>query len=264
MSDPPLAEQVKGIGRMYRYPPTDELVPSITSIIDVLDKPALIGWAARETAKAAWEQRAALVNMDDEEAAVDMLKNARFRSRGRKANVGSAIHEVCEALARDIELPSYPEEASPYVDQFLRFVADYDPTFTVVEGTVFNLSKRYAGTFDFLAIIGGVPVIGDYKTGSGIYPEVALQTAAARYAEQLWDRETGELRTMPATDGAIAVHLAEDRYAVHWLNAGPAAFDAFLGARGAWDWAKAGADEGATRPMSPERLAKALAGVFRI
>src|SRR6266508_937380 len=138
MTTPPLVVQVPGRGRHYQHPVTQELFPSVTNVIGILDKPALVGWAARESARAAWQNRKALVQIDDEEAAVDMIKNAHWRTTSRAASLGQSIHETCEALSRDEPLPSFSEQAAPYLDQFLQFVSEFGPTFTMVEATVFS------------------------------------------------------------------------------------------------------------------------------
>lgn len=238
MTDPALAVSVPGRGRMYRHPETGELYPSITNIIDVLAKPWLGGWAAKMVAGAAWDSRDALMKIEDRDEAVAMLKGAPYRSRGKKADLGTAVHAVAEASARDEKWPEIPPEAEPYVEGFLSFVQDFAPSWRVLEGTVYNVEHGYAGTFDMLAEIDGLLVLGDYKTGANVYDEVAMQLAAGRYAESLWDPVTGDLSPMPAIAGCIAIHLQPNKYAVYTVNAGAEAFEAFLGLRAAWPWSK--------------------------
>jgi len=258
---PPLAVPIGPDGqRGYRHPETGELVPSVTTILRVIDKPALVGWAARETAGAAWDQRFALARIDDRDAAVDLLKNARFRTGRRAMLKGSTIHAVAEALSTDAPLPDYGEDEAPYVDAFVSFVSTFAPRFELVEGTVFSDTCDYAGTFDFLARIDGFLVLGDHKTGKGIYPEVALQLAALRYADRVWNRETGELTPMPKVDGCVAVHLQAGDFRVVEVKADEDAFAAFVAARELWPWARE--DGGQTRAigpsMTPTRLRRAL------
>ena len=75
MTTPALAESVRGRGRHYRHPVTGELVPSVTNILSMLNKPALVGWAAREVAVLAATMREALPQMSYDET-VDLLKGA--------------------------------------------------------------------------------------------------------------------------------------------------------------------------------------------
>jgi len=223
---------------MYRHPLTGDLYPSITNIIDVLEKPWLGRWAAKFVAGAAWDSRFALMKLEDREQAVDMLKGAPWRKTRKAGDLGGDIHAVAEAIAADEKLPPISEEAEPYVDGFLSFVAEFDPAFQILEGTVFNDTHQYAGTFDFLALIEGLLILGDYKTGGGVYDEVALQLAAGRFAEFVWDKHTGELLPMSEIDGCIAVQLQPGKHTVFTVDAGMEAFYAFLGLRGAWPWDK--------------------------
>lgn len=261
---PPLAVPIGPDGqRGYRHPETGELVPSVTTILRVIDKPALVGWAARETAGAAWDQRFALQRINERESAVDLLKNARFRSMNRAALKGTTVHRVAEALERDEALPEFSEEEAAYVDSFVAFVTAFRPRFVHVEGTVFSDAFEYAGTFDFVAEIDGYLVLGDHKTGKDVYPEVALQLAALRYADRIWNRETGELSPMPKVAGAIAVHLRPDGFRVVEVRADRVAFEAFVAARLLWPWARAEGEQiRAIGPsMTPVRLRAALGEV---
>ena len=242
MTEPQLAVSVSGRGRMYRHPENNALYPSVTNIIDVLAKPWLAGWTAKMVAGEAWDQRKAIVELADREQAVDMLKGAPYRKRNKAAAIGDLIHKKAEAVAIGMPGPEIPEEAEPIAEAFDLFLAEYQPVFVVREGIIFHGHAedplRYAGTFDFLAEIGAFVVIGDYKTSPNVYDEVALQLSALLHGHELWDEATGDLRPMPAVDGAIAVNLRPRELKVHLVDAGDAAFHAFTGLRMTWDWDK--------------------------
>jgi hypothetical protein len=258
VSQPILAEKVPGRGRMYRSPQTDELLPSVTNIIDTLAKPWLGGWMAKLVAGYAFDNRTALMEMDDREAAVDFLKGAPRRRRNAAADVGDVIHAYVEALLTDTPTPEITAEHEPYLDGFLEFLEEFKPEFQIIEGTVFNHEQRYSGTFDFIARIDELLVLGDWKTGSGIYDEVALQLAALRNADSVWDPVDGELLPMPAIDACVAVHLQPSKAWLYPIDASNVAYQAFLGLRAAWPWTKA--TETAVGPrMNLVRLLKAFA-----
>ena len=264
MAEPILAVSVPGMGRMYRHPVSGELYPSVTNVIEVLAKPWLGPWAAKLVAGYAYDNREALMRIDDREAAVDMLKGAARRQRDAAADVGSTIHAYIESLFTNEPTPPIEPEQEPYIVALQGFLAEFDPHFVVVEGTIFSSDfpqeLRYAGTFDFLARIDGHLVLGDYKTGSGVYEEVALQLAALRRGEALWDRHTGELSPMPDVEACVAVHLRPEGFALHVIRADDAAYQAFLGLRQAWPWTKD--RSGVVGPrMNRVRLAKELAAV---
>lgn len=262
---PPLAIPIGEGIRGYEDPETREVLPGVTSILKVLPKPALEGWAARETARAAFEHRRAIAGMNDGEAVVDMLKNARYRNMNRAGDVGSLVHRAIAALGGHGEMPTeISARAQAIIDQALAFVELFRPTFTVLEGTVFNRTSAYAGTFDFLAEIDGLLILGDWKTGSGIYREVALQLAALRYAELLWDPATGDLVPMPEVAGCIAVHLQPDGYRVHEIRADESAYAAFVAARELFPFAVAGGDARCIGPtLSPTRLSRTFSPAVR-
>ena len=257
MTEPILAEKVPGRGRMYRSPKTNELYPSVTNIIDVLAKPWLGGWMAKLVAGYAFDNRTALMEMEERDAAVDFLKGAPRRKRDTAAGVGDVIHGYVEALLTGVAGPEITEQHEPYLDGFLSFLEEFKPDFQVIEATVFNHEERYSGTFDFIAVIGDLIVLGDWKTGSGIYDEVALQLAALRNADSVWNPVDGELLPMPEIDACVAVHLQPGKAWLYPIDASHVAYQAFLGLRAAWPWTKA--TETAVGPrMNLARLTKAF------
>jgi hypothetical protein len=238
MTEPILAQTLPGRGRHYKHPIYDKYLPSVTNIIDVLAKPWLGAWMAKLVAEFAFDQRMALLEMDDREAAVDFLKGAPRRRRDDAAGLGDVLHEVARTRALGLPEPAVEDRHVPYIQAWEAWCAEYEPKFLVVEATVFEPDPQhgYAGTFDFLAEIDGMTVLGDYKTGSGVYDEVALQLAALRYARDLWDERTGEIRQMPDVDRCVVVHIRPEGARMHEVRADDDALKAFLGLRAAWEW----------------------------
>jgi hypothetical protein len=226
----------------------------VTNCIGILDKPALPYWAAKEVAGAAWDRRETLMTIDDRDGAIALLKGAPWPKRDKAANVGTVVHAVAEAVASGEDWPDFDDQHEPFLEAFLSFVEDYKPEFEMVEVTIFSEEHRYAGTADFIARFDDLLVLGDHKTGSGVYQEVALQLSALRHGEAVWEARYGNLSPMPQVDGCIVVHLRPGGYVVHTIDADDRAFSAFLGLRNAWEWVK---DNQAVGPkMSPERLAQ--------
>lgn len=259
MSKPPLVVfPGTKTGRHYQHPETKELYPSVTTICDVLDKGrGMIQSAANNTAKAAYRFRETLQTLPEEKDAVALLKYQYKDAWGHSANLGSSVHEVCEALWNDDPLPDIEPDRAPYLDAFMQFVTDFDPEWVLVEVTVFSERYQYAGTFDFVMKIGEYLILGDHKTGKDIYPEIALQLAALRFADRAWARNTGELGPMPHVDATIGVHLQPGKYQVRLVNADHVAFQAFLGLRQAWPWTKS--DQSGVGPaVNRERLIRAI------
>lgn len=237
MTTPKLAFNKRGMGRHYRHPTTGEEVPSVTNVIDVLSKPALPRWSAKMVAEAAWKMRHSLAEMGQDEC-VDVLKGSPWRNSGRAANRGTSIHAYLEwcANGQTGEELKLTGEAATYKAGADQFLEQYQPEFVATEFTVFGDS--YAGTADFMAFIDGRLVIGDFKTSKALYPEIALQLAAIRYADTVLLRE--ELEPMIQVDSCVGVLITPHGCEVRHVDAGEDAFRAFLACRDAWTWRKAG------------------------
>ena len=229
MTTPALAENVKGKGRHYRSPLNGELVPSITNVIGVLNKPALPRWAAKVVAEQAAAMKTSLPNLEDEEI-VDLLKAAPWRSSTRAADRGTTIHAYLEARMVGLDPQEISGEAARYRKAADAWLADWQPTPLATELTVFG--DGYAGTGDLWCrpSHGGVAIV-DYKTSKAVYAEAALQLAALAHATTTPDGTP----TM-GVDEAWVVRIGEDGYEakrVADLDYNYAAFRALLAA---WHW----------------------------
>lgn len=172
---------------------------SVTTILGVLDKPALQYWSAEMAAKAAVKMAGSLaqrVQEDGEETLVKYLRDARFRPQpGARtaAEVGTAVHEACEQYAITGQRPEVDADVLPFLVQFEQWCQRFQPQYEAAEVTVYSPDRGYAGTCDAFLTIDGVRFVVDYKTHQkpkdskgkpqGIYPETALQVAAYANAE---------------------------------------------------------------------------------
>lgn len=196
----------------------------------------------------------------DPDAAVQFLKGLPYAKRDRAANLGTEIHAAIELLAQGKPMPDWPLPVRPHMEQFERFVADYDPEWIASEASVYSRSQAYAGTLDAIVRIGGLLYLFDAKTGKGIYPEVALQLAAYRHAEFI-GLPDGNEEPMPQVDGALALHLTADGYRLIEVDTGPEVFNAFLYAREVFRWAEELSKRviGGELPTAAERAEQAIA-----
>jgi hypothetical protein len=214
-------------GRYYTY--KKEKFWSVTTLIGGgLPKPALIGWAAKFTAQYAIDNIAELNTMldaGDQLAALDWLKGSRLRSTEAKANLGSDVHAAAEAFVLGGQYEPSPA-AAPYIEGFHQWIADYSPRFEMVESTVYSRWGEYAGTLDAIVEVDGKLLVVDYKTGKGVYPEVALQLAAYRHAEftVVGDEEV----PLPKVEGGAVLHLTPKGYRWIEVRCDEPIHDAFL------------------------------------
>lgn len=198
----------------------DQRLWSVTTIIGVLDKPALLYWAAEQTALAALatiNTLAQRVNEDGQDETVKWLRDARFRrpkDRLTAASLGTCAHTACEQYALTGNRPTDEELAAiiraeagqrftgtahetgvlnKMLDQFDGWLQRFTPTYQATEVVVYHPTYGYAGQADGFLTIDGVRLIIDYKTSregfdnrgnpKSPYPEAALQLAAYRYAQ---------------------------------------------------------------------------------
>jgi hypothetical protein len=162
------------------------LLPSVTSIISILDKPQLTRWKMREVAKAA----IAIPGPQGEEPVerfADRAIEAAMSQVGEAADLGSRIHAAIENLMRgSAEEPS--EELRPYVKPVLDWMRQVGVKVTHSEIVLVNAVHGFAGRVDALFTWGdgfGKMGILDFKTkktkeGEKVeaYDEHTLQLAA--------------------------------------------------------------------------------------
>jgi len=192
--------------RTYAWPPQpphefEHL--SVTSAIKSLSKPFLIGWAAKMSAECAVEDHeiiGAMLAKKQKKAALDYVKQARFRDSEGKADRGTIVHAAMEAYVAGksvdtdavqfaLEEKMVPEglwkATFKMIDGVMEFLFDYEPEVIWSEATVYSRKYEYAGTADMICRVrigdSILPAILDVKTGKSIYNEAAMQlTAYAR------------------------------------------------------------------------------------
>lgn len=187
------------VKHMYRWREKDLPVRGVTTVLRVLNKPALLPWAAKMCGEhfnkgvipmvKRWIS-AGHFSMDindewDEEQMqrdLDALdKEARAAHRkfaSDAADIGTLVHKWCEQYMEPersgMELP--PE--GPARQSCLAFVEWFDQNNVepmALEQIVFSREHYFAGTVDFYGHINGELVCMDLKTSSGLYPEMVLQ-----------------------------------------------------------------------------------------
>jgi len=159
-----------------------------------------------------------------------VFSNAHRQIRDEAADAGSEAHRAIELYILGEDVPELSEKAQASFDNFLEFVKEYEPTWEASELTVYNKTHKYAGTLDFIA---DIPALGegltlcDIKTGKGVYPEVALQLAAYRFAEFAETANNNARVEMPETERAVVLHLRPDKWEIVPVKAEQEQLDMF-------------------------------------
>lgn len=202
--------------------------PSVTTVLNVIDKPALVAWAKRETAECAvrnWELLDGMRTVGGDRMMVEWLKGIPDYQRDTAANRGSRVHAAADALVRGVPIDLPPEEM-PFLDAYRRFLADYDVRIVAAELMVFGgflAGRPYGGTLDLIADLTNPlepePLepaqerwLIDLKTSSGTYRETALQLAPYGMAEFGVVPGRGDRYTIPAVDRYGVLHIRPELY----------------------------------------------------
>lgn len=109
---------------------------------------------------------------------------------------GTATHDACEQLLNGVEikLTDYPIESKKLIARFYDWYKLYQPTNYQTEQMVASVSKKFAGTLDFIGELNGKKVLIDFKTNkSAIYFSNKLQVVAYKQAyEEMYKEKIEE------------------------------------------------------------------------
>ena len=169
--------------------------PSVTTILKVVNKPALVPWAkkvALEKVREELQERVtrpahAPTELDDEwlDEVIAAAKKRTDEIRDEAASIGTRSHEVIEDFLKTGELPlsKIDRDIVPVIESFTNWWYVSGLKFHASEMVVVSKVHGYAGTLDVVAIDErGEHCVIDIKTSNGIYPEMAMQVAAYAFA----------------------------------------------------------------------------------
>ena len=184
-------------GRMYQV--GDDQFPSMTNVLGVLAKPALVGWAANLERQHVVDHAAALYR---DQYGLPQLGDRAFRDslRGRLGSpahrqtvqgaqtIGSEAHALIEWQMRrrlgqpvDDE-PVVSEGAALAVMAFEDWARSVTLTPIASETMIYSAEHRFGGTLDLVAEVDGVVVLIDFKTSKRLYIEHHLQNVGYQIA----------------------------------------------------------------------------------
>lgn len=226
------------------------VLPSVTTILGVLGKPALINWAAN-TERALVIDAAEQLNAELAGSRVPGsvyrsalterlgLVKAHKRITEQAADIGSQAHARIEwalrrqlGLATDHEEPACCEQAQWAVMAFEDWAKAHDVRPLMTEQIVWSRVHRYAGTLDLVADVAGVRTLIDFKTSKAIYPEAHMQNVAYQVA-------LAEMGHEPCAAGAIVripKNMDDPAFEVAQCPPVDALLPTFLHLREVYDW----------------------------
>jgi hypothetical protein len=234
-------------GRFYEV--EDEKYPSVTSILSVIGKPALINWAAKVEREMVLDVSADLyldapLEKMSKPAWITTMQTrlgkakASAKELAKAAEIGSQAHSLIEwTLLSELVTAPGPEpkisaKAGYAFAAWLRWRESVNLKPLLVEQVVWSKTHRYAGTLDLLAEVNGILTVVDWKTGKAIYPEAFLQNAAYRHAIREMghgDPKAGMIVRLPKLEGDPEFQASEAGEEESNLKI-------FLHAKKVWEW----------------------------
>lgn len=212
------------------WPPTGETFTSVTTILNVLSKPVLVGWASKQAGMYAADNWAFLSG-HTKERKVDLISNAHKVYTENASEIGNHVHACVEASITGV---APPEPTPAHMRFFEAWKLVYRPKFLFCEGTIYNRKEGYAGSFDFLAEMDGQNILVDVKTGKNVYPEVALQLAA--YSRGEFIGVGNQEVDLPPIHGAAVLHLRMTGYKYFPVRIDDEVFQSFRYIKEAFRW----------------------------
>lgn len=212
----------------HKYLVDGEEFPAVTSVLNILNKPALLPWGIKTTVQYLQER----LKFAPEGIFVDDLpltpenaskvfsraKQEHLRRKEEAANIGSQVHHlISDEIKRYIksdkgnwkfDLREADDRVTYAIMAFLQWVAESDFIPLHSEMTVASKTLRYAGTLDCIGEVNGNLSLIDFKTG-GFYPEHKMQIAA--YREAYYEMTSKRIRScyvlqLGKEDGSFKVH----------------------------------------------------------
>lgn len=206
----------------HQYRANGKIVPSVTTVIGILDKPALVAWSAKITAQ--WllkrinliKKGALAYSVGDEGEVYQAARTEHMRETSKAGKIGTSAHKAVEKWVKYGKKPtkSSSEATRTAFDAFERWANNIGLKRGGCLGSEIRLySKKYgyAGTLDLLAYLDGKLYLIDVKTSNNFYePDMPMQLAAYAHAvEEMYGVEV---------EGLGVIRLDKETGNPHWKD----------------------------------------------
>lgn len=176
----------------HTYKVNDKIVYGVSSIVSIIDKPALMYWAVNQcidNLKEIWEAGKIYDEIEINNI-LETAKNVHTAKKDKSITIGTFVHQWIEKyinykLGKN-ECPKIPvnKEIVNSVKAFLKWEKENKVKWLESEKKIYSKKYEYAGTLDAEAIVNNELSIIDFKTSQGIYDEYLLQVSAYLYARE--------------------------------------------------------------------------------
>jgi len=217
-----MSNRLKFNQKNHHYTLDNKPITGVTTILQVISKPALINWSANMAVDYILNEINNLkpddLNFSDfliwiNDQVGKEARKAHLKKRDKAGDIGIIAHSLIEDWIkngkRTIEVSDRikdkedAQKITVMVLNFINWAKENKVQFLASERQVYSDKFWYCGTYDFLAKIDGKTYLGDIKTSSGIYPEMWAQCAGYQICEQ-------EMNPKQKIDGHLIVNLKKD------------------------------------------------------
>jgi len=224
--------------------PEARKLPGVTTVIGLLDKPALVAWAAQQSADYAIEHWDELANKPIGERQ-RLIERARFTSNKKATTKGQTVHAMAEALQNGKPVETTDAVMLADIQALARLLDQWQIQPVATEVPLCNTTDLWAGTCD---VIADIPKLGrvmlDFKTGKAIYDEIALQLAAYARANLRLEGDGAAATEQPPFDGinttvGYGIHVRDGLAQIQPVRIDDDVYQSFLSLVDLWwHWAE--------------------------
>lgn len=194
-------------------------VPSVTTALGILDKPAVVIWKAKATAQALLDAQPQLPAEWTDDDRIRWALWEADQTRDTAASLGSSVHLLADMEGMGLGASEKAEkgfqvsdDTIPYLQAFRGFLGRYSASSIVSSEKVVWSLNGYAGTYDLLMNIDDELWLIDIKTSKGYYPEYGLQLAGYRWGDYIILPGNPVPYPMPHIKRTGVLHLRPDQY----------------------------------------------------
>lgn len=158
---------VNSDGKRFYQTPDGELFPSVTTVMSIMNKDAILAWRKRVGAEEA------------------------NRISSKAARRGTKMHTVCENYLGNKELGNVMPDTLALFKQIKPMIDEYVNNVYAIEAPLYSEHLKVGGRVDCVAEFDGKPAIIDFKTSSRVKTEDKIQNyfmQCAAYAVMFEER----------------------------------------------------------------------------
>lgn len=176
----------------YQIGDNEDWKPGVTTVLSVLNKPALVPWAAKAVSDNIREELEKLDGQKITPQQIDHIcaegKNIYKKKASDAADIGTRVHKAVDGIIRGSNV-SADLDIQNGIQGFRDWMASHSLKIELGDTKIGSKLFGYGGSLDFVSFEGNEAVIWDLKTTKkrkdrdhGIYDEYAYQLAAYRQA----------------------------------------------------------------------------------